>query len=1025
MSNEVMARRSEYRLGLDVGTGSVGWAVLALDDSGAPYRVLGMGSRIFGSGRSPKEQTSLAADRRQARQMRRRRDRYIQRRTRLMHELVACGLMPDDEDERQRLKNLDPFSLRARAVHEQLEPFEVGRALYHLQQRRGFKSNRKADRGDAEKSAMKSAIQDLAHELDGRTVGEFMHARIRAGQTARIRPVAQGSKNAYDFYVDRTMIEDEFERIWDCQRASRPDLFTDEAHDRIRTAIFFQRPLKPVDPGKCTLMPDEKRAPVALVSSQLFRIYSEVNALRVRDNGSTELAMRPLTQAERGAAAALLRRNAKTTMAALKKEVFGKRKMTVSLERGERAHILGDVVSTELRKANAVGARWDDFPLEAQDAIASALHNADSDEQLVRTLVALGLTEDEAWGAAKAPVPEGYLRLSSAAINRILPHLIEWDETADAPRTYDAAVKAAGFESHSELHHGEQYDALPYYGKVLYRHTQDLANRDMPHVKASADPDEWEFGRVANPTVHVGLNQIRTVVNAIVKRYGLPAEIHVEVARDLAQSAEARRKASSDRAKNERANEDLNDQLRALGQSPTYANRLKLRLFDEIAPMNHVCVLCGIAIERSRLFSPGHYEVDHILPYSRTLDDGFTNKILICTRCNRYKGPHTPHEIYGATDAWPEILDRAEDAYGAKSRKFERFSEDAMARYNSGDQDFLDRQLTDTAYIARLTREYLTALTLTGGDGFHPERVLAIPGRLTGLLRAKWGLNALLSDSGEKERSDHRHHAIDAVVIALSDRKTLKAVSDANARCEITYRESNDEGVRKLVDKLPLPWDGFHDDMVEAVDKIVVSHKPDHNERGQLHEETAYGVLDGPSKDGRYLVHQGGGEPKWRPVIPVFREGEGPDSALPYKAYVGGSNYCIEIVRNAKGRWEGEVISTFEANQHPYHVFMRDTRRFRAQSFSGRDLVMRLVAGDTICAETGGPEVSILRLCKVESVGSMYFADVREGNVDARSRSKEVPFTMLKKNADPLRKMKARRVFIDPIGRVYDPGFRE
>lgn len=1019
-----------YRLGLDLGTGSLGWAVLELDDQGAPCRIVRMGSRIFGSGREPKTLTSLAADRRQARQARRRRDRYIQRRTRLMHELVAAGLMPADEGARQTLKNCNPFELRARGIRERLEPHELGRALYHLQQRRGFKSNRKADRGNVEKSAMKEAIRDLDQAMgEGETVGSYMWSRIQKGERARVVPEKLGSKNAYEFYVDRAMVEREFDRLWETQRAFHPDTLTDAAKTKISHAIFDQRPLKPVDPGRCTLEPGEERAPLALVSTQLFRIYQELNALRVMDQSSLTLIKRPLTRPERDAGVAFLRTRAKASLPALKKELFGRAAVTLSLEAGERAHILGDIVSAELSKPSVIGSRWWDLSLTEQDVISATLHDAESDEEVIAQLVQHDLTVAEAAAAADAPLPEGYSRLSRVAIGKILPHLIEdWDADTDAALTYDRAVVAAGYASHSELHGGEIFDALPYYGVVLRRHTQDIANRDSFHVRTTANADEWEFGKVANPTVHVGLNQVRTVVNAIIGRYGPPAQIHVEVARDLGQSAEGRREASSKRAQNEKANDALRAELAALGQRDTFANRERLKLYNELTSLNHVCVLTGVPIPKSRLFT-NDFQVDHALPYSRTLDDSLSNKILVHHTANQYKKARSPFEAYAALangeedPEWALILDRAESAFGKTSPKYKRFASDAMDRYTNGEQDFIARQLTDTSYLARLTREYLATLALAGDDGFHPERIVAMPGRLTSLLRGKWGLNSLLSDTGEKQRSDHRHHAIDALVIALSERSTLKAVTDANKKAEDKYRLSNDAGVKKLLDDLSLPWVGFVGDAQQAVDRIVVSHKPDHNERGQLHEETAYGVHDGPDKEGRYLVAKSGETPKWRPVVPIFRRGEGPDSALPYKAYVGGSNYCIEIVRNPKGRWEGEVISTFQANQADFQAFMGDVSVYRSQSFSGRDLVMRLVAGDCIAVEREEGAREILRLIKMSAEGSMFFASQREGNVDARNRDKSLAFKMLKKNGGPLRDMRARRVFVDSIGRVFDPGF--
>ncbi|WP_062072359.1 type II CRISPR RNA-guided endonuclease Cas9 [Demequina sediminicola] len=1008
-----------YRLGLDVGTGSLGWAVVELDTDGNPVRIVRTGSRIYGSGRKPKDFSSLAADRRAARQMRKQRDRYLQRRTRLMHELVAAGLMPEAEVERQKLKDLNPYLLRARGVKEELTAHELGRALFHLQQRRGFKSNRKTDRKDDDRSAMKSAIASLQSDLGDDTLGTYMWKRIQNGESVRSRPRKVGSKNEYDFYVNRAMVEDEFNQLWDYQSQSHGDLLTDEARIRVHDAIFSQRPLKPVDPGRCTFETDQRRAPKALPSSQLFRIYQELNAIRVIDPFSSDQADRPLTRQERDAGASFLLGRVKATFPQLKKAMFGPTKLQLSLEYGERKNILGDVVGSELRKAQHIGPDWETYDLATQDLIVTILLEADTDDEVIERLQAeSSLSLDQVHGALEAPLPDDYLRLSHRAIGKILPHLKdEWNEEGNAPVMYDAAVRAAGYQSHSEFHSGVLEDTLPYYGKVLKRYTQEVSGSSQ----AATNPDEWEFGKIANPTVHIGLNQIRTVVNSLIDRYGLPTQIHVEVARDLGQSAEGRREAASNRAKNERANEALNARLTELGQRTNFANRERLRLYDEISVLNHRCVLTGIPIEMSRLFT-NDYQVDHILPFSRTLDDSRGNKILVHHTANQFKGARSPFEAYSETADWDHILQRASDAFGATSPKFKRFSADAMDRYSNGEQDFIARQLNDTSYLARVTREYL-------GSIVDPDRILATPGRLTSLLRHHWGLNGLLSDAAEKNRSDHRHHAIDALVVALSERVTLKAVTDAN-------RRAGDQGIERLLVDLPQPWEGFADHARESVDRIVVSHKPDHNEKGQLHEETAYGVLEGPDKKGRFLTRKritdpakgvvGSWEqPKWRDVIPLYRRGEGPDSTLPYKAYIGGSNYCIEIVRTAKGKWAGEVVSTHTANTAEYRAFMAEPGAYRAQSYAGGDLVMRLIANDTIAIEVGDAGRQIMRLCQLETVGAMYFANVREGNVAARSRARDNDFSLLKKAASTLQPLKARRVFVDPIGRVFDPDFKE
>lgn len=153
----------DWRLGIDLGASSLGWCAIELDGDGRPFRILALGSRIFSDGRDPKSKQSLAADRRLARAMRRGRDRYLQRRTALLDHLTKLGLFPPEEDSAARaaLQDLDPFALRARALDHALTPHELGRALFQLNQRRGFKSNRRADRKDGESGKIRVGVARL------------------------------------------------------------------------------------------------------------------------------------------------------------------------------------------------------------------------------------------------------------------------------------------------------------------------------------------------------------------------------------------------------------------------------------------------------------------------------------------------------------------------------------------------------------------------------------------------------------------------------------------------------------------------------------------------------------------------------------------------------------------------------------------------------------------------------------------------------------------------------------------------
>jgi CRISPR-associated endonuclease Csn1 len=219
-------------------------------------------------------------------------------------------------------------------------------------------------------------------------------------------------------------------------------------------------------------------------------------------------------------------------------------------------------------------------------------------------------------------------------------------------------------------------------------------------------------------------------------------------------------------------------------------------------------------------------EEDHILPFAMSLDDSTANRVLVMREVNRQKAGRTPFEAFGHTANWPEIQKNIE---ALPANKRWRFAPDAMKKL-AADGDFLARHLTDSATIARLVRLYLEVLT--------PGRVWSTPGRLTSLLRAKLGLNSdsVLGKGGPlKNRADQRHHAIDAVVVALTDRGLLQKVSRAAGQSE--------KARGRLIDAFGEPWHGFVAEVANAVRGIVVSYKPDTGWQGALHNDTAYGPV--------------------------------------------------------------------------------------------------------------------------------------------------------------------------------------
>lgn len=194
-------------------------------------------------------------------------------------------------------------------------------------------------------------------------------------------------------------------------------------------------------------------------------------------------------------------------------------------------------------------------------------------------------------------------------------------------------------------------------------------------------------------------------------------------------------------------------------------------------------------------------------------------------------------------------------------------------------------------------------------------------------------------------------------------------------------------------------------------------------------EETSYGIgKDGSIKQRRKADGSPGREItnliRIHEAMQLQRHGAGPDGQpLPYKGYVGGSNYCIEITRNDKGKWEGEVISTFRAYGIVRTSGLGQLRHPRMGQ-NGRELVMRLVIGDSVRLEIDGIECT-MRVVKISgSNGQIFMAPIHEANVDARNSDKQDTFAYTSKYAGSLQKTKARFVTISPIGEVRDLGFK-
>lgn len=1070
-----------YRLGLDIGTNSIGWCIYRLNEKGGPSGIVRMGSRIFSDGRQAKSMASLAAERRIARQMRRRHDRVLKRQSRFLQGLVQFGLMPEDASKRQSLSQLDPYELRLKGLDHRLEAHELGRALYHLVKRRGFQSSRKT-KGDQENESGKinSAIARTREAIAAagcQTLGEYL-----ARQHAERKPVRArtGIDGEYLFYSQRALVAEEFDALWAAQAPFHPDICTSNAHDYLYDTLLFQRPLKPVEPGRCPFEPDQPRIPQCSPIFQRFRLLQDLNHLRIRQ-GNDE---RPLSLAERNVLLNLLSGDRSlVTFSKLGKAISLPRdaKFNFDSKDGKRKGLVGDATAPI---AAAIGSEWRGLSDTQREALAMLIEMASDDEILrdalrkipgnldkIRKIIRSNnsperiapwleaiaqwphaLDEDQINKLVAVSLPEDYSSLSRKAIEKITARL-EVDVI-----NYDKAVVSAGYQSHSDFYTGEIFDRLPYYGRVLTGYVSPHPRRhEVSFAPDDRKPSEMYsvekyYGKIANPTVHVGLGQLRLIVNEAIRRWGPPQEIIVELAREFGMSGQRRRDLISEQSENQDRNERLNAELRKLGQRENRENRHRLLLWKEQGQndaLDHYCVYSGQRLSLSQLFS-SDVEIDHILPFSRSLDDSLSNKVLCSARANRNKRNQTPYEAFSHSPAgygWEDIEARASRLPPNKAK---RFNEGALEAF-LGDRNFLDRHLTDTAYLSRVARQYLVAVC-------PPNKVWVATGRLTGMLRKAWGLNDILNpDGGGKNRDDHRHHAVDAAIVGACDRATIQQLSRAAERAEET-------GENRLLRDFPQPWVGFRDDLHEVVERIVVSHKPDHGPEGGLHNDTNYGFRAEANTQGAILVShrkpltafkglsdlEGIPDPHLKQRIADALRGKASPKDIkaaldqfsastgirrvqvrerlsvipigdrytknPYRYVKGDGNYCVDIYRKPTGKWESDVITTYDANQPGFDPRSPTSR-------SGQPLVMRLRKGDLIKLEVDGRN-KIMRVAKF-TAGTLSLAEHHESNVDARDRDKSIDFNYLRKSADPLRLMSARKVAADPLGYVNDPGFAE
>ena len=814
-------------LGLDLGSSSIGWAVVEehskeiISESciSDKDKIVAIGSRIIPLSTDESTQFSKGqaltknADRTKSRTQRKGYDRYQLRRALLLEKLAQLGMY---NGETLKLSKLELWGLRAKAVHEQISLLELGRVLCHINQKRGYRTV-KADYGDKKQGAYVSNVLERHKEINeqGLTIGEFMYKGLKMDPAFRCK----------ERIYPRIAYMEEFEAIMSCQKEFYPEVLTDETIAHIRDYIIFhQRPLKSCKHlvGRCSLerhfmncnglLKDcsPKVAPRTSPLFQVCKIWESINNLviynKTNDVLHISLEQKQAIFAFMNKHEKLKANDLKTLLGIKSKEwQFGKavgnglqgNTTYCTIEKAlakhkEYIHLLNfdlvcdskevvNVETGEIVEIKVIDATFEKQPLYELWHVLYSISNIDELKETLKNK--FKITDETVIDNLSQIdfVKAGYSNKSSRAIRKVLPYL------QDGMQYHNAKIMA-----------GYNDVALTKEQNM----TRELAERLLPIKK----------GELRQPVVEKILNQLVNLVNALMHEYGRFDEIRVELARELKQNREERESATKAMARNQKQNEEIAERIQnEYGLTPTRSRIQKYKMWEE---SEHICIYCGKTVSAKEFLLGFGVEVEHIIPRSVIFDDSFANKVCSCSECNKEKNNRTAFDYMktkseGDFTAYIErINDLAERGKISKTKR-----KKLLMPASELPTDFIERQLRESQYIAKKAKEILQTIC---------HNVYSTSGSITDFLRHLWGWDEVLHTlnfrryqaagltemvereidgkkveveriAGWSKRMDHRHHAIDALTIACTKQGYIQRINNLSSLKDVSFSSFYDE----------------------------------------------------------------------------------------------------------------------------------------------------------------------------------------------------------------------------------------
>ena len=792
-----------YRIGLDVGIASVGYSILKTDSQGNPYRIEFLNSVIFDRAEQPKTGASLAAPRREKRGMRRLNRRKQFRKYRTKQLFLDSGLLSEDELVKsfENVGNRTIYQLRAEALDHLITNQELFRILYFFAGHRGFKSNRKSELTEKDNGPVISAIKEIKNDLeskDYRTLGEYLYKDDKYAEHKR------NKEHTYIGTAERSMLVEEINLLLRKQQEFGNEAITSEFVERFigngeKPGIFNQQRDFDEGPGAqspyagdqiekmvgyCTFEPTEKRAAKASYTFQYFDLLSRVNNLKVQEMVGADY--KQLNHEERQLIIDKAFEKEKITYADIKKMLdlgeyarfnllnYGSVKDAEKTEKTNFIHLK----SYHTLKKTMGKEEFSHLSTSQVDELADILTKYSSDRKRIEKFKERTILTDEQIEKLLPITFSKFGNLSLKAMQNIIPHL----EFGDI---YSEAATNAGY--------------------------------DFRHNKI-----DWKYieENVMNPVVKRAVSKTIKVVNQIIRKYGEPDAISIELARELGRSFDDRKKITKHQEENRVRNEKVAARLQELGFPVNGENITRLKLWEE---QGNFDPYTGDYLPLEQAFTY-MYDIDHIIPYSKSFDDSYTNKVLTSAKCNREKGNRLPLEYFGNDPLRVAALESVmKSIHNKRKRDFllkKKLSKEDISEWKQ-------RNLQDTQYISKLLRSYFDQNIPFSKELDKKQRVFVANGMVTSRLRARWGLNKV-RDDGDK------HHAMDATVVACITPTLTRMLTLYSRRQEVkqnpdlwkAYEEFEDpelakmnsmkrEQYEKIFSKhFPQPWPGFSQELM-------------------------------------------------------------------------------------------------------------------------------------------------------------------------------------------------------------------